>query len=275
MQITSADNPRVKLVGRLRKKRGRLAESRFVIDSRRDLARALAQGYEVDFLLHASDAREHTDLPLIDAPCHEIAPALLKRLSYRENPDGMIAVMHSRKPCPLPPDDDAIRSALLLVDLRVPGNIGALLRTADAAAIDAIVLVDCALDLYNPNIIRNSAGACFIDAVYQADGREALDWIRSRGMPLIAADAAGETPLYAVDFRGGCAIALGAEDRGLPASWKEACDLRVAVPMMGAVSDSLNVSVSGAIIMYEMLRQGRTSRDWRTETYGQLDQPAG
>ena len=261
MRITSADNPRVKLVQRLRSKRARLAESRFLIDSQRDLARALAQGYAVDFVLHGPETSESLALPSeLDAPRAEITPALLKRLSYRENPDGMIAVVHSQERRLLANCADSnIESVLLLVDLRVPGNIGALARTADAAAIDAIVLVDCALDLYNPNIIRNSAGACFVDNVFQASSLEALDWIKSRGMSLFAADAAGETPLYGADFRGRCAIALGAEDAGLPAAWKEAAHRRVAIPMARAVSDSLNVSVSGALFMYEMLRQRRYS----------------
>lgn len=256
LRITSAQNPKIKLVKRLRRKRGRLLEGRFVIDYQRDLRRALKQGYTVDFILYCPDAAAEANFGSLEA--HKLSPDLLARVSYRENPDGFVAVMRAKPPkdlAQLSPAD--VKQALVLVEPSVPGNIGALIRTADAAAIDAIILVDCALDLYNPNIIRNSAGAGFRESIYQLRGDEALAFFKDEGFQLVAADVAGEQTHYEIDFRPKTAIALGSEDCGLPPVWLAAADEVARIPMNGALSDSLNVSVSGALFMYEMVRQNR------------------
>ena len=256
LPITSAQNSKIKLVHRLRRKRGRQAEDRFVIDYERDLRRALKGGYEIDFLLHRPEAAAAFIYGDIEA--HEISPSLLARVSYRETPDSIVAVMRAKPKKGLGELARAtIGQAIVLVQPAVPGNIGALLRTADAATMDAVILVDSALDLYNPNIIRNSAGACFGDKIYQLNSDETLAFLERDGFQLVAADAAGARALYDLDFRAKTAIALGAEDRGLPQRWLDAAKEIARIPMNGALSDSLNVSVSGALFMYEMLRQRR------------------
>ena len=260
MLITSAQNSKIKLVKRLRGKRGRQQEARFVIDYERDLRRALRQGYQIDFILHCPEAAPAPDYA--DCEAHQVTPALLKRASYRENPAGMIAVLRGKPARGLGELREAdSKRALVLVGLQAPGNIGALLRSADAAGMDAVILVDVALDLYNPNIIRNSAGACFRDNVYQLRGGEALTFLKREGFQIAAADVAGERSLYEMDFGDKSAIVLGAEDRGLPRDWINAADLGLRIPMAGTISDSLNVSVCGALLMYELYRQ--TSRDKR------------
>lgn len=259
-RITSLHNSKVKLVHRLRSKRGRQSESRFIIEYQRDIQRALMAGYQLDFLMVCPALLESQTLDFGSADdAIEVTPQLLKRLAYRENPSGFLAVMKA-KPAKVLQDlqMSIVDSAILLVDPRVPGNIGALLRTGDAAGIDAIVLVDCALDLYNPNIIRNSAGACFCGKIYQLSSAEAISYFRDRGFQLIAADGRGETNLFDLDLRQKTAIALGTEDAGLGARWLEICDRRVRIPMTGVLADSLNLSVSGAIFMYEILRQRQT-----------------
>ena len=253
MHIISASNSRLKLIARLRSKRGRAAEGRFVIDYGRDLQRALACGYQLDFLLRCPELAGEAFA--IDGETHTISARLLKRFSYRENPDGLLAVMRSQPRQGLAAMAGAdIRSALVLVDLRVPGNIGALMRSADASGCDAIMLVDCALDLYNPNIIRSSTGACFLDNIYQFGTDEAQGWLQSAGMAIVAADLRGDS-LYLADLADSCAIVLGAEDAGLSADWLDSAHQRLRIPMAGKVADSLNVSVSGAIFMFEMQRQ--------------------
>ncbi len=254
MILSSAQNPKIKLVSRLRGKRGREQTALFLIDYERDLRRALASGYAADFILHCPAFAPLT----LDAQCqvHQVSPELMSRLSYRENPSGIIAVMRSPPPLGLAEIlRGDIAHALLLVNLRVPGNIGALMRTADACGIDAVVLVDSALDLYNPNIIRSSTGACFLDNVYQLSGDQALAWLRERALPLICADVQGATSLFALEFGARAAIVLGAEDSGLDKRWLAQADCRARIPMAGRASDSLNVSVSGAILMYELYRQ--------------------
>ena len=257
-QITSAQNSKLKLVNRLRSKRGREAEARFVIDYQRDLQRARDCGYQVEFVLHCP---EHGGkLGDIDGELLAISPQLLRRFSYRDNPDGLLAVMRSKLPRGrLWLEGAEINSALLLAGLRVPGNIGALMRSADASGCDAVILVDCALDLYNPNIIRNSTGACFLDNIYQLSTAEALDFLGGADLEVLAADVRGSN-LYEADFAAKTAIVLGAEDRGLSADWLSRADHRIRIPMAGRAADSLNVSVSGAILMFELQRQRQHGR---------------
>lgn len=256
MHITSAQNSKIKLVKRLRGKRGRQQEGRFVIDYERDLRRALTQGYDIDFILTCPEFAAAPDYPACET--HSVTPALFKRVSYRENPAGLIAVMRG-KPARCGPHLRAseIQQAIVLVGLTVPGNIGALMRSADAAGLDAVMLVDTALDLYNPNIIRSSTGACFRDNIYQLSGAEARTFVKAEGFQLVAADVAGERAIYDIDLDRKAAIALGSEDQGLPNEWIRAADQVARIPMHGVVCDSLNVSVSGAILMYELYRQTR------------------
>ncbi len=254
MPITSAQNSKIKLVNRLRGKRGRQREARFVIDYERDLQRALRLGYDIDFILYCPDLGAQPDCAGIDA--HQVEQALFTRVSYRENPTGIIAVMRSKpakRLAQLRATDH--HHVVALVGLAVPGNIGALMRSADAAGIDALILVDTALDLYNPNVIRSSTGACFLNNIYQLSGDEALAFFTSARFQIIAADIGGERTLYEVDFQPKSVIALGGEDQGLPKAWIDRADHVARIPMQGAVSDSLNVSVSGALFVYEMVRQ--------------------
>lgn len=259
MQITSAQNAKVKLVKRLRSKRGREAEKRFVVDYQRDLRRALDCDYRVDFALHCAEFGGRPNLP--DSDIHEIPPKIMRGLSYRENPDSLVAVLHS-KPSPGLAALELTRAALVVVlaDLRVPGNIGALMRTADAAGLDAVILVDTRLDRYNANIIRSSTGACFLDNVFQLSGDEAIAFLRSRAFQILAADAQGDACIYDLAVQGRTAIVLGAEDRGLDPKWRQIADRRVRIPMAGQLSDSLNVSACGAVFMYELYRQRRAAR---------------
>lgn len=256
-RITSAQNSKVKLVKRLRSKRGREQERRFVIDDERDLRRALKQGLALDFLLYCPEAVGATFAESMEtADSYPISPQTLKQLSYRENPGGIIAVLQSKAARGLPElQRAAVEYAILLVSLQKPGNIGALLRTADASQLDAVILVDNSLDLYNPNIIRSSTGSCFLDSIYQISGGEALAYCRERGFQLVAADVGGGVSLYDMDFRQKTAIALGAEDKGLSRAWETNCDHLARIPMSGRLADSLNVAVSGALFMYEVLRQ--------------------
>ena len=151
--------------------------------------------------------------------------------------------------------DKTVSSIIVLDDLRIPGNIGALLRTALAAGIDAIFLVDSALDLYNSNIIRSSTGACFHGNIYHLTGQEAIGFLKEREFQIVAADASAELSLYQVDFLPRTAVILGTEDQGLRSFWADHCDQVACIPMFGTSVDSLNVSVTGAIFMYEMRRQ--------------------
>ena len=135
-----------------------------------------------------------------------------------------------------------------------PGNLGAILRTADAAAVDLVLLCDPRADLWNPNVIRASRGTVFSVPVVECDNASALTWLKQQGIHLLAATPAASTPYTAVDLRQPVAIALGTEDTGLTEFWMQNADLQVLIPMHGKVN-SLNVSVSTALIVYEAVRQ--------------------
>ncbi len=258
-QITSTQNPRVKQVRKLRNRRERVQTGLFVVDNPRDLARALERDYTIAHAFYCADHDNYSEtLSLLNGSLtYTVNTDLMAKISYRESPGPVVAVMH-QKPRKSAAELHEIACTLVLglVDLRKPGNIGALMRTADATGFEAILLIDTALDLYNPNIIRSSTGACFLNNVYTVTTNEALTFFQQREYAITAAVVDGNHTLYEVDFTAGpVAVVMGTEDLGLPAHWIEVCDTRVRIPMVGQIADSLNVSVSGAIFMAEALRQ--------------------
>ena len=260
--ITSFQNARIKSARKLLDKRPRIQEARFLIDDARDLERALAHDYVVDFALYCAQRADAYTQQIADRlnadDVYEVAPDLLDKAAYRQNSGGLIAVMHSPEQAPLaelqPP-----QHLLVLADLRKPGNIGALMRSADAAGVGAILLVDTSLDRYNPNIIRSSTGACFARNIYYANTQQALEFLRQHAYRSVAGHLNAEHSLFEVAFTQRTAMILGTEETGLNELWSSTCDELIKIPMMGQIADSLNVSVSGAIMMYEALRQRLSS----------------
>jgi RNA methyltransferase, TrmH family len=253
-KITSLQNPRVKQIRRLRERKAREVEQRFIIDYERDLERALAQGFEVDYLFYCP-ALDGEGLVLPEGLIFQVERDLMEKVSYRENPSSIVAVMKIPAPRPLSDLESGVSLLLCLVSLEKPGNVGALLRSADAAGFSAVLLVDSPFDLYNPNLIRASTGAVFLGNVYQSTSHEALQLLRAAGYQRVGAIVEGTVSLFEVDFRSRTALILGTEDIGLDGRWKAACDVAARIPMQGMIADSLNVSVSGALFMYEAVRQ--------------------
>ena len=179
-----------------------------------------------------------------------------EKVSYRESPDGWLAVAddpsRSLSDVALPAD------ALVLVceGIEKPGNLGAMLRTADAAGVDAVVAADPVTDWANPNTVRASKGTVFAVPVAAAPAAEVLAWTRLQGLRLAVATPGAETQLTDADLRGPVAIVVGAEHAGVAEAWVRAADVALAIPMRGQVN-SLNVSTSAAIVLYEALRQRR------------------
>lgn len=260
-QITSFQNSKIKLANKLLNKRQREKEALFLIDYARDLDRALENSYQVEFAFYCESLATQDDKTLLarldENIIYEVGADLMEKASYRQNPGGLVAIMQQKAALTL---DDAkkIKSPhlLALVDLRKPGNIGALLRTADAAGIGMICLIDSSLDIYNPNIIRASTGTVFLSNIYQMSSDEVFSFFSDNDICVVAAHLQGAKSLFDLDFNARrTAIVLGTEDTGLDEIWVKRCDDLVKIPMVGQVSDSLNVSVSGAIFMYEALRQ--------------------
>ncbi len=226
------------------------------------MKRALACGYSVEHLFYCPEIDTDGDIhALPDTLTRYDVPAdILNKISYRNTPSSVVAVMQQPviKTVQML---ESIASTLILgiVGLRKPGNIGALLRTADATGFKAILLIDSALDLYNPNIIRSSTGAIFLNNIYTVTSEEAIAYFEQQNYQVVAGIVDGDTPLTTVDFSRNSAVMLGTEDIGLDEFWQSNCDIRVKIPMVGDVTDSFNVSVSGAIFMYEALRQTHTT----------------
>lgn len=263
--ITSLQNSKIKLANKMVSKRQREKNQLFLIDDARDLRRALENDYVVEFAFYCAEYATPDDTAILEhidpQALYDVPADLIEKASYRQNAGGIVAVLQQK---PLLTIEDArifadqhtVQHILALADLRKPGNIGALLRTADATNTRMICLIDSALDSYNPNIIRASTGAIFLDNVYNVTRDEALAFFQQQKLTLLAAHLAGDISLYDVDFASQRTVTLlGTEDTGLDDWWVEKCDQLVVVPMLGTITDSLNVSVTGALFMYEMLRQ--------------------
>lgn len=257
-EITSFQNARLKLIKRLRNKRHRDQEGCFVVDTDRDLARALDQGYTVDFALFCPPASNQTLLQRLaeQSKVYQVTSAIMQKASYRDTPSDFVAVVQ-QKPVPTIDEITYLNAPYILglVNLNKPGNIGALLRTADATGFKSIFIIDTALDIYNPNVIRSSTGTSFLGNSYMGSSQQAIQFLKSHGYQIIIGHLQGNKSLFDVNFKEQTAIILGTEETGLSQEWVDACDEAVTIPMVGYVADSLNVSVSGAVFMYEALRQ--------------------
>jgi TrmH family RNA methyltransferase len=256
MDITSLQNPRVKHIVRLRdEKRQRREDGVMLVEGYDEIQLALSAGHRPRTLLSASDllSREiHVDSP--DAERITVSRAVFEKMSYRENPDGWLAVF----PIPHVSLDDLTlsQSPLVIVaeSVEKPGNLGAILRSADAANVDALLVCDPRVDPWNPNVVRASRGAVFSVATVECDNASALDWLKKHAIRILAATPAADKVYSDIDLRQPVAIAVGTEDEGLSEFWMSHADVKVRIPMLGRVN-SLNVSVSTALIVYEAVRQ--------------------
>lgn len=190
----------------------------------------------------------------IEAETITVNRAVFEKMSYRQNPDGWLAVL----PIPHTLLDDLTLSELPLVivaeSVEKPGNLGAILRTADAAQVDALLICDPRLDTYSPNVVRASRGTIFTVPVAETNNAQALVFLQQRGLRLLTATPSAETIYSDVNLRRPVAVAVGTEDEGLTDFWMSNADEKIRIPMAGKVN-SLNVSVSTALIVYEALRQ--------------------
>ncbi|HNX53341.1 MAG TPA: RNA methyltransferase [Pontiellaceae bacterium] len=255
-EITSVQNERVKQIIKLqRKASARRAEGLTVIEGAREVSRAIENGWQPVELWLCSELG--TGKPQIDTAgreCFQCSRAVFEKISYREGPDGVLAVgpLVGRTLAEL----KLSKNPLILVaeGLEKPGNLGALLRTADGAGADAVIVCDSATDLNNPNVIRASIGTLFYLPVAEASSEEAIAFLKEQGVKVLSAVPDAEAVYTGVDLTGPVAIVVGAEDTGLSSQWKGSADLNVKIPMLGK-NDSLNVSVSAAILLYEAVRQ--------------------
>ncbi|CAN5610018.1 RNA methyltransferase [soil metagenome] len=265
--ITSRHNPRFRQALALRDARQRRRSGRLLVDGAREVGRAVAavhaalEAWVAFERIRSEDARAVlADLGAAGADVLEVSAELLARLAYGDRDEGLVAVF------PLPATDigrlELPASPLVgvLVGLEKPGNLGAVMRSADGAGVDALIVADPTSDVWNPNAIRASLGTVFSLRLAVCTSEEARAELTGRGIRMVAADPGGEVGYDQVDRRGSVAIVLGAEATGLPDAWRGGDVVRTRIPMHGA-ADSLNVAASAAILFYEAHRQrGDTPR---------------
>jgi TrmH family RNA methyltransferase len=259
--ITSRQNARVKEAVKLRQRRSRERASRFVIDGAREILRAIAadvellEAYICEPLCTSDEARQAAAaLNGSRVVVATVTPEVFEKLCFGEGRDGLVAVAATPQRTL---DQLALRAAPLVAvieGVEKPGNVGAIMRSADGAGVDAVIVADPQTDLFNPNTVRASLGTVFGPGVCTASTVETLAWLRRRGVPIYAARPEATLAYTAADYRGGAAIVLGSEAEGLSAAWKGAGVTPIGLPMRG-IADSLNVSATAAVLFYEAQRQ--------------------
>lgn len=257
-RISSASNPRVKSLARLKKPRVRSETGLFLIEGAREVERALAAGIAIETLLWCRNLLGKPPPHVAESvSVIELAEDPMRKVAVRQNPPGVVAVARQ-----FDTQLDRIvlgENALVLIAERVekPGNLGAMMRTADAVGADAVVIADSATDVFNPNVVRASQGALFLVPLGMATAVEAVDWVRAHNLQVVGGYPTAPTQMWDIDMTCPTALLVGAEDVGIGATWDTVAK-RVRIPMAGS-SDSLNASVSAALLLYEAVRQRRRS----------------
>lgn len=269
--ITSLQNPLVRQILQLQERsRERKREQLMVIEGVREIILAMKAGYPLTVLFHCETILPDADFfrlfPQNQLPCDvvRITSEVFNRLAYRKDNGGVIACARavsrglSDLDLPAPP------LILVLDSVEKPGNLGAIIRTADAGGVSAVICCDPLTDLFNPNTIRASLGALFTRQVVAASSSEAVAWLKGNGVRIFAAALTGAVCHHEADLKGPVALILGSEAFGLSDTWLSAADQCIRIPMQGYV-DSLNVSASAAILVFEAMRQrGFTCTSRRT-----------
>lgn len=268
-EITSAQNPKIKeVVTLIEKSRARRQQQLFVVEGVREVAACIRNGYNIRSIFfnnsivtpgqiedlfptgyYSSKAQNPT--------VYSLSPAAYSKIAYRENTEGIVATVEEKR---LALEDIKFGRkwehplVLVVESVEKPGNLGALLRTADACGLDAVLVCDPLTDLYNPNLIRSSLGGIFTNQVVACTNEEALEWLRSNKINIFTAQLQDSQWYYNTNMRTATAIVMGTESTGLTDFWRKASNAKIKIPMLGEL-DSLNVSVSAAVLCYEAVRQ--------------------
>lgn len=259
-------NPRAKSIRELlARKRARDRDGHFVVEGEREVERCLAADIDIsnfyicpELFKHSDKSEDlHDQLLDSDIPLSYFSESVFKHCSYRDNPDGFIAVAKTFE-SPLEKiklSDNPL--VLVLESLEKPGNLGTILRTADAVGVDALIITDPVTDFFNPNVIRASAGVVFKVPTAVASSDDTISWLKENSIQAIATTPDTDTLYYDADLAQATAIIMGSEKDGLSDIWLTAATQKVKLPMHGQ-ADSLNVGAATSAILYEVIRQRRT-----------------
>ena len=262
IELTSPANPKIKYVVKLRTCSVREETGEMIVEGFRECRRALDNGYRPNsificpelYLKNENEDRLVSDAAAAGADVFLCSrPAFLK-MAYKDRPDGLLMTgPHVAKTLDrLVPPPNAL--VIVAESIEKPGNLGTILRSADAAHAAAVIVCDRTTDVHNPNVVRASTGTMFSVPIVEASSEDAVRWLKARGFKILAATPHAERLHFEVDLTGNVAIAVGAEQYGLTSKWMDLADMRVRIPMLG-LADSLNVSAAATILVYEAVRQ--------------------
>ena len=262
LYIQSRQNDQVKNLVKLRERKYRERQSRCLIEGLREISHALTAGLEITHLyycsdffpsdLHATFIAEHKNADKFQVI--GMSPDAFTKASHREGPDGLIAIAMQQGNVLTDLLLDETPLLLVLEGIEKPGNLGAILRSADGAGVDAVILVDCVLDLYNPNAIRSSQGLLFALPIVSTDRDTLSNWLDVKNIVGCATTPGSKKLHWEVDYKQGLALYMGSESDGLSDYWLEKATHKIRIPMAGQ-ADSLNVAAAAAVCLYEARRQ--------------------
>ena len=253
--LTSAQNPKIKLLLELQQKsQERRQRGLFVVEGRREIERCIQSGYQIDTLFWCPEIFGTEEPQVQGARVFQVSSDIYNKVAYRGGTEGVIAEVVAQQRTL---DSLKLQKSPLVVvmeGVEKPGNVGAILRSADAANVDAVIVCDPQCDLYNPNIIRASVGAFFSVPTVACTSEKCIKWLKASGIRILTAQLQDSFFYYETDMARPTAIVMGTEATGLTDQWRQAADEHIKIPMLG-IGDSLNVSVSAAILMFEAVRQ--------------------
>ena len=255
LTISSTQNPRIKHLTALQQKsQMRRQENLAVVEGMRELQHCIAAGHKVKTVFYCPTLVSIDELVITNCEMIEVTQDVYEKIAYRGSTEGVIAVI---EPQTLTLDNLQLGENPLLIVLEgveKPGNIGAVLRSADAAQATAVVVCDPLTDLYNPTLLRSSIGAVFTVPCVACSSEECIAFLKEHDIKILTAQLQDSELYYDSDMRGATAIVMGTESTGLTDAWRRAADAHIRIPMGGRL-DSLNVSVSAAILLFEAVRQ--------------------
>ena len=255
-KITSLHNPVIKQIIKLRQAGERQRQGLIIIEGFAEIKLAIASGLSLEIFCYSEDwaDKERSPVQIMNRELLAVSKEAFKKISYREHPDGFLALAKSFY-LSLPDIVLGANPILLVIEaVEKPGNLGAILRSADAAGIDAVLVCDAQTDIYNPNVIRASLGTVFSDQIVICSTQQAISWLQKNKISIYAAAPQAKNIYAEADYRGATAIVVGAEHQGLSQTWLKAASQKIKIPMQGKIN-SLNASVSTAIILFEAMRQ--------------------
>lgn len=256
-KIESIQNQLIKSLLQLQEKsKARKQSGTFLIEGKRELELAVNGNYEIETILFCHDFLDKSfNLSIFQSKeIIEISKEVYQKLAYRDTTEGVLAVAKTKslQLADLKLPDNPL--VVVLESLEKPGNIGAILRTCDAAKVDAVLIANPKTDLYNPNLVRSSVGCLFTNQIAVGENQEIIDFLTAKNIAIYSATLQNSNVYYKENYTQGTAIVVGTEATGLTEIWRKNAKQNIVIPMLGAI-DSMNVSVSAAILIYEAKRQ--------------------